>query len=106
MINKYKTYILSILLLIITNNALAKDTNMTLKAAFLLGHSIEGMVVNNHIDEPQAELITWTIATIEASNLEFMGYRCAEEIKKYKAPYCKSTLTFMLKSRDDSNNKI
>ena len=88
------------------NNAVANDSIMTLKAAYLLGHSIEGMVVTEHINESQAEDITWTIATIESSNLEFMGYRCAKEIEKYKAEYCRSTITFMLKSSDDANFKI
>ena len=79
---------------------------MTLKAAFLLGHSIEGMVVNDHINESQAEDITWTIATIEASNLEFMGLRCSVEILKNKVEYCKSTIIFMLKKGDDANFNI
>ena len=106
MINKTKTYILSILILLLTSNVKANDGPMTIKSAFLLGHSIEGMVVNNHINETQAEDITWTIATVEASNFEFMGYRCVKEIKKHNAQFCKSAITFMLISSDDANHKI
>ena len=51
MINKTKTYLLSIVILLLTNNVQANDGPMTIKSAFLLGHSIEGMVVNNHINE-------------------------------------------------------
>jgi hypothetical protein len=106
MINKTKTYLLSILILLLTSNVQANDGPMTIKSAFLLGHSIEGMVVNNHINETQAENITWTIATVEASNLEFMGYRCVKEIKKNNAQFCKSAITFMLTNSDDANHKI
>ena len=107
MINKTRTYLLSILILLIANNVIANDSPMTLKAAYLLGHSIEGMVVNQYINENNATDITWTIATIEASNLEFMGYTCASEIRHYKQQFCKATILLLFQSSNgQSNSKI
>ena len=103
---KYKIFFLIILISLLTYPASAQDTDKTLKAAYLLGNSIQGMIDNNLIGELQAAKITHTIASIAPSNLEFMGLKCVSEIQSENVPFCKKTLNFMLETGGTANESI